>query len=1747
MKRFLVSLLFSTATPGMAELIFDANTGSTGAQNGAGVWDATTENWWDAVSLSNKAWDNAVAQFGSSSSAAGGNITINTAISATGLNFLALSAAPTTSTQAYAFVTTGSGTLSLTGSAPVINIANGATSGSSVNTTAINFQLPVIATNLAVQKSSGTSIGYARFTAVNTDLTGPLTAKGQNGGIFLSFGSASVFPNVSEVVIESNSVAHIPSAGGTYSTPFRIAGSGGTTEWGAIRLDATSSVVLSGGITLAGDARVHTHTNVVNSSITAPIVEDGGSFAFTRTALLPTTATAPLSMTYTAANTYTGATNFGRAVTPNFPTALAASEGGLNVLAFNATGAPESNIFYSNTAVAAGALNLFGGHGTVTVLRLQGKDGTVNNQRFGNVTVAQNLSEIELISGSGGTVNLTLGSISRTGNGLLSVKAPVSGSITTSTPSAFLGAWATFTAADGSASWAAAPAGVLTGFTGDTVHQTGTALSEAPVANLRIGNASTADVTQGAGTVTVNTLSMTDTWVDRTVSAGGGTLRLGTAGGIQIVTGARNLTLSGGKLTAGGADNTAGQVLLTNLSNSRLTVNSVIENNGSGAVTLLVNGTGVSALTAANTYTGQTILSSGSLEISHANALGSSASASYTQILTGASLLFSGDITTAERIIFAGRGVGGTAGALRNVSGNNTITTEVQALTNGRIHSESGTLTFAPVAGLPTSNAINGAGMPMIFSGNGDIVINGRLNIVAGTITKEGTGALVLNGDNSVNTGAITVNAGILRVGHSNAMGGAGSVTIASGAALELSGGITAAKTMTVGGTGIATQGAIRSLTGSNTLAGVITLSASLRLQAEAGSTLNFDVASGNAVQHAGSATLTLTLAGNGTLNFADPIAKTSTGTLSLLKTGNGTANIKAASTTLNGSLTANGGILNLDYSAGTVTGNMVGSGMAMTLSGGVLQLTGRSAASVTQTFGAVTVAIGQSEIRVVQNGGTNVNLALGAIGRPNIGGSLRFTPGTGTLTTTGGTDNTALMFDSMLFATVGSSDWAATGALSGGVRNIVGLSTLPGGGYTTTTSTGGTLSGHADVTTSTASVPESLTINSLRFNTSGGSALSIASGKILSTGGILVGPEAGAFETTISGGTLRSSSTGTSSTTGELLIIQNNTAAGLAISSVIANSAVSTTTSFTKGGPGTVYLDTVNHTYAGTTRVLEGMLHIRSGNISASGEITLGSGANSGVLKLGDGSTAVSVALDWLRIDGTGTGNAVVGGSTAYSTFTLDNNTVASDFRNGRLGGDGVNEDNLNFRTIAGVSPTTGALIATLGPANTYKGKTSMLLGTIEATLLADVGFASSLGKGDRDADAGIIEMSAHEVSSGTAIATSVLRYIGSTDSSTNREIRIHNNDTVTQITEVSAVLENTGTGSVKFTTAFTATGANTATRQFRLGGTNTGANEIVGISDAPNAATSVEKLGTGTWIITGDSPHSGGTTVTNGLLQLGNGGSTGSVAGSAITLVAPTSILSTRRSGTLTLDQAITGSGTLRIDNLPSGITRLTSDLNTYASTLVQSGTLLANNASSLSSATGTGSVIVRPGAVLGGTGRIAPAIHGSIVLTGATLSVGDSSLSTPQAADLTLATTGTGLLSLQAASIFAFDLFSGAGFGDNTLTAGAADLAVISGGLALGTDITLRVSNPTGMTAFAAEDSWRLFDWSGLSGLTGNFTRYELPTLSEGLAWDLSQLYSHGVLSITVSVVPEPSRMLLLVLGLGGLIVRRRRGRC
>ena len=99
--------------------------------------------------------------------------------------------------------------------------------------------------------------------------------------------------------------------------------------------------------------------------------------------------------------------------------------------------------------------------------------------------------------------------------------------------------------------------------------------------------------------------------------------------------------------------------------------------------------------------------------------------------------------------------------------------------------------------------------------------------------------------------------------------------------------------------------------------------------------------------------------------------------------------------------------------------------------------------------------------------------------------------------------------------------------------------------------------------------------------------------------------------------------------------------------------------------------------------------------------------------------------------------------------------------------------------------------------------------------------------------------------------------------------------------------------------------------------------------------------KSGAGTLVLTGANTYTGATTISGGALQVGNGGTTGSLGTGNVTDNAQ---LAVNRSDAYTIGQVVSGSGSVR--QIGAGTTTLTAN-NTYTGgTVVSSGTLQIGN---------------------------------------------------------------------------------------------------------------------------------------------------------------------------------------------------------
>lgn len=315
------------------------------------------------------------------------------------------------------------------------------------------------------------------------------------------------------------------------------------------------------------------------------------------------------------------------------------------------------------------------------------------------------------------------------------------------------------------------------------------------------------------------------------------------------------------------------------------------------------------------------------------------------------------------------------------------------------------------------------------------------------------------------------------------------------------------------------------------------------------------------------------------------------------------------------------------------------------------------------------------------------------------------------------------------------------------------------------------------------------------------------------------------------------------------------------------------------------------------------------------------------------------------------------------------------------------------------------------------------------------------------------------------------------------------------------------------------------------------TGSGTAVNMANAGTGrtVTSNVNLTGGTVNITGNIVRTGGAGTENATVTLN--GSTLDMMGNSIGETGK-EIAFVAESGSLTGLAELNGGALLT--KTTTGVLTLGDGNNYTGGTTITGGTILANNTTD--SATGSGAVQVDATGTLGGNGEITVASGGSVTIDG-TLSVGQ--VGDASGVDLALGVSGGGNIILNGTA--SFDIFSNLGAG--TLNgATASDLAVVSAAdwanVVFGGSSILQVTTTLDTSSWVSGDSWRIFDWTAVGGTApaAGFASFDLPSLSGLLGWDTSSLYDTGVIAIVV--VPEPSRALLLLFGLLGLAMRRRR---
>jgi autotransporter-associated beta strand protein len=596
----------------------------------------------------------------------------------------------------------------------------------------------------------------------------------------------------------------------------------------------------------------------------------------------------------------------------------------------------------------------------------------------------------------------------------------------------------------------------------------------------------------------------------------------------------------------------------------------------------------------------------------------------------------------------------------------------------------SSTLTIAGgVSGGTTGNAT------LNVNGTGTVNVSGSISkgsSAAFALGKSSTGTLILSGANSY-TGATTVTAGALNLQNNSALGtvattgSTASVTVSTGAALQLQGGIstTTAVPLNLNGTGVTASpnGALENVSGSNTYSGLITTQSASTIGSDAGTlTLTGGISSGTLLTFIG--------AGNTTVNTT---AISGAGGLAL--SGTGTVTLAAANT-YTGTTAVNSGTLAVGANAPVSSAGALGNAST-------------SVALGTTTAGAGAVAIltnGAYEIDrsiTETTSATNTSLSLG--GNQASGTSLY----TGNITLK---ENTTLTS-----AAGGEVDFTGSGTnkISGTVNLVI-----DGGGTVKLGSTGNTFGG----TGNTITIQNGTTL--LTGNTGN---LGSASNGIVFNNGVVEFVASSAYD--LSGRTLTFNLGGaTINTNGNAVTfafaVGNGGTGGLTLND-------------TAGTPGSLLLSAAA-SYGGATNVKSGTLKVGVGNaLPTATVLTIGGTGTSGTLDLGgnDGASSFNQQVSGLATAGTAANQTITDKSSGTGTATLTVNNDAStsnaDFTFGGLITDGP---------TAHVALTkTGSRALTVTDANTYSGGTIVKGGTLYVNNTSGSGTGTgnvTVGSGD-------------------------------------------------------------------------------------------------------------------------------------------------------------------------------------------------------------------------------------------------------------------------------------------------------------------------------------------------------------------------------------------------------------------------------
>ncbi len=434
-------------------------------------------------------------------------------------------------------------------------------------------------------------------------------------------------------------------------------------------------------------------------------------------------------------------------------------------------------------------------------MAIQGNGGAANSQQFNELTINPGGAALQAVCGSGGTVNVNLGAITRYAGGTIDFTLPAVGGIattaTTTGPGVLVDAasnWTSYATVNGGSSFATVNGGQIVAlaaysstnsFSGSQAATTLITQSLSPAS----GAANTAVVAFGSPNTTLTLAGNND---------------LADAGGILVTPAATETVITGGSLHAGGGN----AIVIMNYGS--LNVASAIVDNSPGA-SLTVSGSGVTTLSGTNSYTGATYVNNGSTLLVGVGGSGASLGCTSGVIDSGSLIFNHGDVLGFPQLI-SGLGSLTQAGSGVLILTNSNSYTGPTTISNGTLQIGNGTSDGS----IACSTAIND-NATLAFNLVGSQTYGGVIS-GSGGLLKTGNGTLTVTGSNAY-TGQTIVNGGSL-VGSTTSLPGeialanSANVTFNQSASGAFGNAVSGGGSLTMSGSGMLL------LTGSNTYSG---------------------------------------------------------------------------------------------------------------------------------------------------------------------------------------------------------------------------------------------------------------------------------------------------------------------------------------------------------------------------------------------------------------------------------------------------------------------------------------------------------------------------------------------------------------------------------------------------------------------------------------------------------------------------------------------------------------------------------------------------------------------------------------------------------------------------------------------------------------------------------------------------------------------------------------------------------------